>query len=88
MVRIAFFVCTSRLLYDYDNNLELILNGSQINKHLKKFVSENAQEEFGCKEIAAICKINYNNAFRVLETGIRNGDFDPLLSKYRARISK
>ena len=64
------------------------MNGSQINQHLKNFISENALEEFGCKEISVACKINYNNAFRVLETGIRNGDFDPLFSPYRARISK
>jgi len=64
------------------------LNGAQINKHLKLFIDQNELEEFGCKEVSVACKINYNNALRVLEAGIKNGNFDPMATRYRARIAR
>lgn len=62
------------------------MNNATIKKHLENFIANNEREEFGCTAILRDCKISYNDAFRVLETGIKNGQFEALFQPYRARM--
>lgn len=62
------------------------MNGEAVKKHLENFIANNEREEFGCTAIARDCKIGYNDAFRVLETGIKNGQFEALFKPYRAKM--
>ena len=64
------------------------MNNGKIKRHLENFIANNDREEFGCTAIMKDAKIGYNDAFRVLEAGIKNGQFEPLFQPYRARMVK
>ena len=63
-------------MHDNYYNLELNLNGQAVAKHLENFIENNEREWFGVTAIQRDCWVSYNQAFRVLELGVKQGAFE------------
>ena len=52
------------------------MNGQAVAKHLENFIENNDREWFGVAAIQRDCRVSYNQAFRVLELGVKQGAFE------------
>lgn len=64
------------------------MNGKQITKHLENFIENNERIEFGLTAIQMDCRIGRNEALRVMEAGIKSGDFLETMVPYRVMLER
>lgn len=64
------------------------MNGAEVKKHLANFIAINERMEFGLTAIQMDCRIGRHEALRVMEAGIKSGDFLETMGKFRVMMER
>lgn len=52
------------------------MNGDQVKRHLERFIASNDREFFTATDIQRDCRVSYNQGYRVMELGVKQGLFE------------